>query len=65
MNINWISVTDRLPDRDIDVLVYDEMDGFVVGYIGGYSFAQYWKICTGNSANVTHWMSLPDKPKVI
>ena len=53
---DWIKVTDRLPDHDNDVLVYDDMFGVeVASYVSGYG----WLHCEYNYLeNVTHWMPL-------
>ena len=56
----WISVSDRLPEKCTDVLVYvpDQID---VGYLS--PSGQYW-LCYGCSdAYVTHWMPLPKVPE--
>jgi len=60
----WISVEDRLPEKDKDVLCYSNKNG-------GYMFFGYrgWMIeewMEGGSlhiGNVTHWMPLPEAPK--
>ena len=50
----WISVTERLPDIGVEVIVYSEDDGICVDYYDGDSFGYY---------DVTHWMPLPQPPK--
>lgn len=73
--MNWISVKDKLPEFDTWVLVYskDEHNGYNhIKNIEGkdYKIAYYYEVkfnepyytswtCFGN---VTHWMSLPEKP---
>lgn len=53
----WISVKDRLPKEEEEVLTFGSY-GYVVGY---YSSEVYdWQTTYGE---VTHWMPLPDKPK--
>lgn len=59
----WISCSERMPDDDVDVLVYD--DGILIArynaddeYTSGWmeSFECY------PLTNVTHWMTLPEPP---
>lgn len=54
---NWISVAERLPDRDGRYLVYRkggyDISSFMYG-IGFFGIAEH---------GITHWMPLPDKPK--
>lgn len=69
----WISVKDRLPEDDVDVIVY------AVSNNGGYTivvtfhthtlyglniegWASPWQYFTRNYT-ITHWMPLPDPPK--
>lgn len=69
--MNWISVEDRLPEKDQDVLYFFEVTGVHSGkYLGihdGYE-------CFGGDkgwlcGDVTHWQPLPapptDKPKEV
>jgi hypothetical protein len=58
--MEWISVKDRLPEKDIPVLIYHSP------YIGidmithpkdGNLWACTYKEC------ITHWLSLPNPPK--
>lgn len=70
--MEWISVKDRLPDKQKQVLVYDHGKGIITqGF--KYQHSNVWhvttymdsiNIFTGEVAiNVTHWMPLPDEPK--
>lgn len=58
---DWIKVTDRMPEDDEDVLVYDDMYGVeVASHASDYG----WLHCEyGYLENVTHWMPLvlPEK----
>lgn len=59
---DWISVEDRLPEKGMRVLVYDNM-GF--GLVSGYHSTAGWYI-EGNldlDSNVTHWQPLPKPPQ--
>jgi hypothetical protein len=58
----WISVKDRLPENDNDVLVYDTDCGIVIGWydkeIGDFA-ADFISPLDA----VTHWQPLPEPPK--
>ena len=63
----WIPVTERLPDRDVQVLGWYKDNPFsqyrhgVVAWNGnGWVFVYAHRYVT----NVTHWMPLPDAPEV-
>ena len=57
----WISVKDRLPEMEQDVLVADN------GFIAVWTFyGDYWEDSHGwwqEFDEVTHWMPLPEPPK--
>lgn len=62
--MNWISVKDRLPEKNQNVLVYqkggvhggNEID---IEYLQGDGF---WAD-QGIMSEISHWMPLPEKPK--
>ena len=76
--MEWISVEDRLPENDDEVLIY-----IVTDIVQAYLKDGYWKGSINVTDNmndgyvndriiskqgdifdyVTHWMPLPDKPK--
>lgn len=62
----WISVKDRLPDIDAEVLIRtDESLYDVAQYTGADRF---WTLernpsCWVTAIGVTHWMQLPEPPK--
>ncbi len=63
----WISVKERLPKLEKTVLVWDggEMEsGWLVDSVSGLS----WCLCGGDNyqslSSITHWMELPEPPKV-
>lgn len=63
----WIPVTERLPEEDVEVLISDN------SFFGGALIAvAYWKrgkcewrddMSTASKPNPTHWMPLPQPPK--
>lgn len=56
----WISVKDRLPDTDREVLVYDlDFGCFVLSYRG-----MEWEDIPVFHPHVTHWRELPDPPRM-
>ena len=72
----WISVKDRLPENEKDVLLIKQLKSgqrnIGIGYcIPDYEFknyatgeshrAPYW-VCSGNN-NVVYWMPLPEMPE--
>lgn len=63
----WISVKDRLPEDEKQVLVYDRIHKTCT--IGNYKKTEendYWVAYQGESSiwyNITHWMPLPEPPK--
>ena len=58
----WIPCSERMPDIDVEVLVY--FDGYI--YIDSLYYdknlKEYW--WQGNDRLPTHWMQLPDMPEV-
>ena len=73
--MEWISVKDRLPDLDAEVLVYVNGNSFNNGpysdigisYLTKYYGDRYegwdWSCTMSNQEVVTHWMLLPEPPK--
>lgn len=62
----WISVRDRLPDKDSTVLIYTEAHDTYMAKI--YKDGEAWPIsnscgCCGTEEKFTHWMSLPKPPE--
>jgi len=74
----WISINDKLPDKQIPVLVYvppynDENEEYI-GYVGLAYYTRFgsgfWAGTDGNVYGAigiihspTHWMPLPEKPE--
>lgn len=59
----WISLAERLPDIDVDVLVYDAATGHM--YTAAFD-GVHWHLAAGwllDSDDFTHWMPLPEPPK--
>lgn len=62
----WISVEDRVPERDKDVLVHAPANGtypaqIAVAYLCGN--VGRWAVDVGVYLLVTHWMPLPEPPE--
>jgi len=66
MTNEWISVKERLPEEDLDVLIFCRPNpiaypnGIQIGYFTGT-----WSTNDGSDAEVTHWMELPFLNKII
>ncbi len=64
----WISVKERLPDNDRDVLIYSPYHERErqVGYYGQSSEMFFYEQDDGSDSSivVTHWQELPDKPTI-
>ena len=67
--MKWISVKDRMPDHNNEVLVYaPELDIIGPELIGNYfdddeTWTAYDFHETNMNAKVTHWMPLPNPPE--
>lgn len=60
----WISVKDRLPEENINVLIYRRNMMNVYTYLGHGEWEDdygYWTRTEDDG--ITHWMPLPDEPK--
>lgn len=63
-NSEWISVKDRLPDCDENVLAYNpESGGIYLAYFNGISWVLV-DLYETIFLHPTHWMYLPDAPEV-
>ena len=59
--MNWISVKERLPEKSIDCLIWDDLgDGFPFIDVVGYNAEDGVFMFDG----VTHWQPLPAPPSV-
>lgn len=60
--MEWISVKDKLPEKQTRVLLFDNGGfGVITGRIG--SAGWYLEGDLDKYANVTHWMPLPETPE--
>lgn len=59
----WISVKDRLPEKELDYLVTDGNDQMVAAFIIKYRIWDFFRNTFWESEEVTHWMPLPEPPK--
>lgn len=58
--VGWISVEDRLPEDDVDVLTRRATGMSVESHCGfGWAYDEY-----NGKWRVTHWMPLPEPPEV-
>lgn len=59
----WVSVTDRLPERHVDVLVFfiGAWKNKPVYKVDNYTIDGFWQNTSNNI--ITHWMPLPDAPQ--
>jgi hypothetical protein len=65
--MDWISIKDRLPAKDTEVLVYyfdKYMDVMEYWYDNDEGKPQFYAPPSPPTDKVTHWMPLPDKPKM-
>lgn len=60
----WISVEDRLPERDSEVICRSNKEGnrIFIGYLG-YRSGAWMEDGSMHIGEVTHWMPLPPPPK--
>lgn len=71
--MKWISVKERLPEEEQEVLVYDNLrkalyvsmriqDGFVLPCLA-LDDCSYCDHFSNVSENITNWMPIPEQPK--
>lgn len=60
----WISVTERLPEKQADVVALSNKNGgyMFVGY-RGYISGEWMENGALHIGDVTHWMPIPEPPK--
>lgn len=73
MTTQWISIEDRLPEADQNVLLYVDYSVYetitmFVGHLlerdGHHHWAPYdWNGLGFNFDDITHWMPLPEPPE--
>ena len=65
----WISVKDRLPEKNKDVLIFTELGKMAVAF---YEGGIYWYLYAGDDGEggyepsgekITHWVQLPKPPE--
>ena len=61
--MEWISVKDRLPDKENEVLVFEFRGDVSMAYISGYEWRNFESDFKMDSSYITHWMPLPEPPK--
>ena len=55
----WISVKDRLPEKNTSVLASTD-NGIVFQCLYAYD---EWDLWEGNEVNITHWQPMPQPPE--
>lgn len=60
--IEWIKVTDKLPEAYQDVLL-NTKDGMFVGYFSNKRNSFFVESTEFSTERVTHWMKLPKVPE--
>lgn len=59
-NQQWISVEEKLPPEDREVLIFDG----TCMYVAFSPFCDEFRFsCCGQRTKVTHWMPLPEPPQ--
>ena len=61
----WISVEDRLPSVEVDVLVLTRSKSGSVNVDKGYFAADLGRFVHRGRAEVSYWMPLPELPKEV
>ena len=65
--MKWISIEDKLPEVDTEVLILMEVGGNIERglHIGNGNFKANWcsRVGTDHTYKVTHWMPLPELPE--
>lgn len=56
--MNWISIKDKMPDTEVDVLVY----GYYGCSVAMITPNGLWWFDDGTLDEPTHWMPLPEAP---
>lgn len=58
----WISVKDRLPEEDQEVFIIERFEDEPLNIISVQTYDS--KVLDDIWANVTHWMPIPEPPKI-
>lgn len=67
--MEWISVEDRLPEEDLEILMFADVGEAIVGkltdqgWISGNQFVSWDYIWNHDIKEITHWMPLPEPPQ--
>ena len=59
----WISMEDRLPERDHAYLVRIQEDGWEWFDVDDWRGRWYWATESGYESQLTHWMEIPELPE--
>jgi hypothetical protein len=61
--MKWISVENRLPEEEVEVLGLVLYEDDTYGYDLNEHFDGEW-LLSGSQVKVTHWMPLPEPPEL-
>lgn len=56
----WISVKDRLPESNTEVLVYSKRRGVTIDFVDAFMLTG--TVTFYRNSDVTHWMPIPEPP---
>jgi len=59
----WVSVKERMPEKNSEMLLLMCVDGYELGYYERYKGYGWTNVLGTDCLNVTHWMPLPEPPK--
>lgn len=60
----WIPCSERLPEKNVEVLAYSPYWGkIVVAMWGGEYWLEQWTDDDLEQSEITHWMPLPEPPE--
>jgi len=61
--VSWMSVKERMPEKNSEMLLLMCVDGYELGYYERYTGYGWTNVLGTDCLNVTHWQKLPEPPK--